>query len=345
MSALLLELNLRRNLTTRLIHTGQHQIEEMSDIFFEELNLPMPDECFHVQSTGRDDFITGLARRLRRSFTNMRPELVLVVGDVNSTVAAAMAAFTMGIPIAHVEAGLRSFDRQMPEEINRIVTDAFSELLFVSEPSGAENLLSEGFAPSRIHFVGNTLIDTLLRFQAAAGQSPILSQLGLGPRSYVLVTLHRPSNVDSASKLAQLMDMLGRLGELVPVIFPVHPRTMQQIRLLGISTRNLILTRPMGYIAFLRLMSDARLVITDSGGIQEETTYLKVPCYTMRENTERPITISMGSNTLVGVDPERVLSIVSDALLVSRRDNDIPEHWDGHAAKRIVDIIEQRFLE
>jgi UDP-N-acetylglucosamine 2-epimerase (non-hydrolysing) len=325
----------------QLVHTGQHYSPEMSEAFFEELELPEPDVNLNVGPGTQTEQTAEMMRRLEPILSSQRPEEVLVVGDVNSTLATALVASKMGIPIIHVEAGLRSFDRGMPEEINRIVTDALSDSLFVSEPSGVHNLLAEGIPESRIHFVGNVMIDTLMRFREKASRSRILEQLGLEPRGFAVTTLHRPSNVDDPGSLRGFVEMLGRIAGRVPVVFPVHPRTVGRIQSAGLDTTGLILTPPLGYLDFLHLMSQARLMLTDSGGIQEETTILGVPCLTARENTERPVTIQSGTNRLVGADPGRILSAVWEELdRPFSTDHKTPELWDGKAAVRIAQVLE-----
>jgi UDP-N-acetylglucosamine 2-epimerase (non-hydrolysing) len=282
-------------------------------------------------------------RRLEPVFREERPDLVLVVGDVNSTMAAAIVAVQLGIPAAHVEAGLRSFDRGMIEETNRVITDAVSSLLFVTEPSGVANLRKEGVAESKIHHVGNVMIDTLLRFRAKAANSTILERLGLRPRSYAVATLHRPSNVDEPERLRRLRGALTELARQIKVVFPIHPRTRARLEALdkgAAGNHGLITTPPLGYLDFLRLMSEARLVLTDSGGIQEETTALQVPCLTLRENTERPITIEQGTNRLIGVDPAAIVNAAQEALAAGVGQGRIPALWDGRAAARIVDTLE-----
>lgn len=327
-----------------LIHTGQHFSPEMSDSFFQDLSIPPPDVHLGVGKGTQTEQTAEIMRRLEPVFLDLLPDLVLVVGDVNSTMAAALVAVKLGIPVAHVEAGLRSFDRTMPEEINRLVTDAVSDFLFVTEPSGTKNLLSEGVPQDKIFFVGNVMIDSLLRFQARSTESDVVERLGLKSRDYVAVTLHRPSNVDDTTQLRSLVEVLEKLAAHIPVVFPVHPRTRACMESAGILSRNIVLTPPLGYIDFLRLMGEAKLVLTDSGGIQEETTILKVPCLTLRENTERPITIERGTNRLVGTKPEAILA-ASLAVLENPQDANhqpIPELWDGHASERILNILEKR---
>jgi UDP-N-acetylglucosamine 2-epimerase (non-hydrolysing) len=282
-----------------------------------------------------------MMKALETTFNESRPDLVLVVGDVNSTLAAALVASKLGIRLAHVEAGLRSFDRAMPEEVNRILTDALSDLLFTTEPSGAENLAAEGVPADKIFLVGNVMIDTLLASLEQARESTVLEQLSLESGRYALTTLHRPSNVDDPERLAALVGVLSELAGTLPVVFSVHPRTRQRMEEASISTDGLILTPPLSYLDFLRLTSEARLVLTDSGGIQEETTVLRVPCLTLRENTERPVTITQGSNRLVGTDPAMILEAAREALAAPARATQVPDLWDGQAAARIADILDR----
>jgi len=255
--------------------------------------------------------------------------------------AAALVASKLGIPVAHVEAGLRSFDRNMPEETNRVVTDVLSDFLFVSEPSGVTNLLAEGIRKEKIFLVGNVMIDTLMKFRDKAAHTGVLERLGLKRRGYAVATLHRPSNVDDMEHLAAMVDMLAGLARHLPVVFPVHPRTKERMEGAGIAECGLILAEPLGYLEFLRLTSEARLVLTDSGGIQEETTILQVPCLTMRENTERPITIEQGTNRLVGTDPKKILQAALETLDRPPRLMAPPEIWDGKASARILDVLER----
>jgi UDP-N-acetylglucosamine 2-epimerase (non-hydrolysing) len=278
---------------------------------------------------------------LETELTERRPDLVLVAGDVNSTMAAALVASKLGIPVAHVEAGLRSFDRCMPEEINRLVTDVLSDYLLVSEPSGVANLLAEGIAKEKIFLVGNVMIDTLMKFRTKAAQTGVLDRLGLRAKGYAVVTLHRPSNVDGMKRLLSLMRMLTELSHRLPVVFPVHPRTRERMESAGLAGCGLILTEPLGYLEFLRLTGEARLVLTDSGGIQEETTILQTPCLTMRENTERPITVEQGTNRLVGTDPKNILQAALETLDAPPRFLAPPKLWDGKASVRILDILER----
>jgi UDP-N-acetylglucosamine 2-epimerase (non-hydrolysing) len=326
----------------RLVHTGQHYSAEMSDSFFSELAMRAPDVNLGVGGGSHTLQTSMVMQRLETEFNEHRPDLVLVVGDVNSTMAAALVAAKAGIPIAHVEAGLRSFDRRMPEEINRVVTDVLSDYLFTSEPSGAVNLAAEGIPRERVFFVGNVMIDTLLRFRERASREKILERLGVSARCYAVATLHRPSNVDDTSQLTGLLGVLEEVARRLPVVFPVHPRTRNRLEEMGTRTNGVILTPPLGYLEFLHLMDQARIVLTDSGGIQEETTVLRVPCLTLRENTERPVTIEHGTNRLVGTNPAAILDAAKETLDGPLPKNAAgPEFWDGKASARIWDVLEQ----
>lgn len=326
-----------------LVHTGQHYDEAMNQRFFDELRIPPPDVNLGVGSQSHAQQTAAIMRSFEPVVLEQKPDAVLVVGDVNSTVACALVAVKLHIPVFHVEAGLRSNDRRMPEEINRIVTDVLSDLLFVTEPSGAENLRREGIDPRKIHFVGNVMIDTLRTFQKMAADSTILKTLNLSPRAFAVLTLHRPDNVDDAGKFGRLLDALEPIQRTHPIVFPVHPRTRVNLDRNGLAARlektpGLRLIEPLGYLDFLKLLDSAALVLTDSGGIQEETTVLGVPCLTLRENTERPITIEQGTNQLVGTDPQRILAAYRTALSRERTPR-VPDLWDGRAAERIVDVI------
>lgn len=342
MAALIEEARRRPAVAATLIHTGQHFSAEMSQALFEDLELPTPDRHLGASGGTQAEQTAEIMIRLERVFEELRPDLALVVGDVNSTLAAALVAAKMAIPLAHVEAGLRSRDRAMPEEVNRVVTDVLADYLFATEPSGVENLRAEGIPAERIFFTGNVMIDTLLRFREKAARSDVLARLGLAEKSYALVTLHRPSNVDSAERLGAMIALLRRIRESLPVVFPAHPRTRANLEKFGIGSDGLILTPPLGYLDFLKLMSSARLVLTDSGGIQEETTILQVPCLTLRENTERPVTIEMGTNRLVGTDPETIAVAAREALEAPAGPSRTPELWDGRAAARIWDVLEKQ---
>jgi len=342
----------------RLVHTGQHYDDKLSGTFFDELGLPEPDLNLQVGSGSHTWQTAEVMKRLEPVLEEFRPDLVFVVGDVNSTLAAALTAVKLGIPVAHIEAGLRSFDLTMPEETNRKVTDTISELLFVTEQSGVDNLKAEGVSEDRIFLVGNVMIDTLLQHRAIAAKSRILDKLGVKNgehiRPYGVLTLHRPSNVDQAETLERLLQAINELGQEIPVFFPIHPRTMTRVRDLNLdhyfggsrngSPTGLQELAPLGYLDFLCLMDNSRLVLTDSGGIQEETTALGVPCLTLRNNTERPATVEHGSNQIVGVDPVRIVSAGRHILRTWSRSSRRPPLWDGQAARRIVEGVLQKRL-
>jgi UDP-N-acetylglucosamine 2-epimerase (non-hydrolysing) len=327
-----------------LVHTGQHYDEKLSDIFFRQMGIPTPNVNLEVGSGSHAQQTGEVLKRIEPVLIEYKPDVLLVVGDVNSTIAAALAAVKLGIQVAHVEAGLRSFDRAMPEEINRVLTDALSNYLFVTEEDAIENLLREGRPRDAIHLVGNVMIDSLQHFLPVAQQSGIGDELGLRNdgtwKTFAVLTLHRPSNVDSLDKLSDLLGAIDVIAKEVPVVFPVHPRTKQKLAEAGIKhDPNLLLIPPASYLDFLCLLSKATLVLTDSGGIQEETTALGVPCLTLRENTERPITISEGTNRLVGTDPAKILAAAKESLATGGKRGRTPRLWDGHAAERIVSIL------
>jgi UDP-N-acetylglucosamine 2-epimerase (non-hydrolysing) len=337
---LLWEIQKRDDVDACLVHTGQHYDEKMSQQFFEELQIPRPDENLEVGSGSHAVQTAEVMKRFEPILLRERPDAVVVVGDVNSTLACTLTAVKLGVPVAHVEAGLRSFDRSMPEEINRILTDGISEWLFVSEPSGVANLRAENVSSERVHFVGNVMIDTLIACAARIAQSPILDTVGMKPGGYAVLTMHRPANVDQPAVFAKLMDAIARLQQEVPLVFPVHPRTRKAIaEHRREPLPNLIFTEPLGYLDFMRLIGQARFVLTDSGGVQEETTYLGVPCLTMRENTERPVTIAQGTNRLVGLDPDKIIAEGLHALQATSRRHSVPELWDGRASQRILDVL------
>ncbi len=327
-----------------LVHTGQHYDERLSDVFFRQMGIPAPDVNLEVGSGSHAAQTAEVLKRVEPVLIEYKPDIVIVVGDVNSTIAVSLAAVKLGIRVAHVEAGLRSFDRTMPEEINRILTDAIADLLFVTEEDAITHLLTEGRPRSAIHLVGNVMIDSVRHFLPIAQKSSIGAELGLVDsqswRRFAVLTLHRPSNVDSVEKLTELMSTIEAVANELPVIFPVHPRTKQRLAESGaIPSPRLRLIDPLGYLDFLCLLSKATLALTDSGGIQEETTALGVPCLTLRENTERPITISQGTNLLVGTDPAQIISAVRDILAGNSKAGRIPPLWDGKAAERIVEIL------
>jgi len=324
-----------------LVHTGQHYDAAMSESFFRDLGIPEPDVNLGVGSGSHGEQTAQVLIKIEQLLIEQRPDAVLVVGDVNSTLAATLAAIKLDIPVAHVEAGLRSGDRKMPEELNRILTDSVSTWLFTTEEAGNRNLAAEGVAPERVHFVGNVMIDTLVSNLEKARSLDTLERFDLTPGEYALLTLHRPSNVDDPETLAGLFGALEEIHREVPVLFPVHPRTAAAIeRLLGGRAPALRLVEPLGYLDFLRLMADAKLVLTDSGGIQEETTALGTTCLTLRENTERPITVSEGTNTIVGANPEVIRIEARKVLDGAGKSGRVPRFWDGQSAARIVDVLE-----
>jgi UDP-N-acetylglucosamine 2-epimerase (non-hydrolysing) len=328
-----------------LVHTGQHYDEAMSGGFFAELGIRDPDVNLGVGSGTHASMTAQVLASIEPILTEQKPDALAVVGDVNSTLAATLAAVKLGIPVAHIEAGLRSFDRTMPEEINRILTDAISQWLFVTEPAGVENLQREGVDPGRIHLVGNLMIDTLLAHVGKARERKVAQSLDLSPGEYAVLTLHRPSNVDDPAHLGRLFDVLEEVHAEIPIAFPMHPRTAAMLSgRLGRSPR-LLAMAPLGYLDFLGLMADARFVLTDSGGIQEETTVLGVPCLTLRANTERPVTCSQGTNRLVGTDPDRIRDAIRELLDGSTQAGRIPDLWDGQAAGRIADILERELAK
>jgi UDP-N-acetylglucosamine 2-epimerase (non-hydrolysing) len=320
-----------------IVHTGQHYDRAMSEVFFEELGVPKPDHMLGVGSGSHAEQTARVLERLEPVLRELRPDLVLVPGDVNSTLAAALCAQRLGIPVAHVESGLRSFDRTMPEEINRIVADHVSELLFLHSPEAEDNLRAEGVDEKRFRFVGNTMIDTLVALEERFRARAAARAAGVEPGSYLLVTLHRPALVDGPL-LRDAIAALERVAQQMPVVFPIHPRTRKMLG--DESPAGITLIDPVGYLDFLSLEADAAAVLTDSGGIQEETTYLGVPCFTLRDNTERPVTVRAGTNTLLGLRPERIAEI--PALLGSEPSNhaEPPEKWDGRAAQRVAEVLE-----
>jgi UDP-N-acetylglucosamine 2-epimerase (non-hydrolysing) len=330
-----------------LVHTGQHYDAAMKAAFFEQLSIPEPDVDLGVGSGSHAIQTAEIMRRFEPLLDSRTPAAVLVVGDVNSTIACALVSAKMSIPVVHVEAGLRSFDRRMPEEVNRVLTDQLSDLLFTTESSALSNLTREGIAPSRVHFVGNVMIDTLLaHLERAPDAGSVLRELGAAedaPSQYGVVTLHRPSNVDVRGVLVDLVETLSALAMDVPLLFPLHPRTKARLQEWGLLEQigeRLTILPPLDYLKMVGLLRGAGLVLTDSGGLQEETTALGVPCLTLRENTERPITVDQGTNTVVGTDRERILSVARSALADGGKAGRIPELWDGQSAARIVSVLE-----
>lgn len=327
-------------IAAQLLHTGQHYDAAMSDSFFADLGIPRPDHHLEVGSGSHAVQTAEVMKRFEPVLEAVQPQAVLVVGDVNSTIACALVAAKRGVRVIHVEAGLRSYDRGMPEEINRVLTDQISDLLFITEKSALANLVREGIDPARVEFVGNVMIDTLHRnLERAVAAS---HTLGTKLPQYAVLTLHRPSNVDDPATLAGLLDVIGEINRSLPVVMPLHPRTRGNIEKFGFTARldGLHILPPLGYLEMLGLMRDAKLVLTDSGGIQEETTALGVPCLTLRENTERPITIAEGTNTLVGPDPAAIRAAFNDVMTHGGKAGRIPEYWDGRAAMRIAHTLQ-----
>ena len=335
-----------------IVHPGQHYDQKMSDSFFVDLGIPEPDINLEVGSGSHAGQTAEIMKRFEPVLLEQCPDILLVVGDVNSTIACTLVAAKIEYPaghkrirpiIVHVEAGLRSFDRDMPEEVNRILTDSISDMLFTTEESCLSHLQREGVAAEKVHFVGNVMIDTLMQHVKKAEASTIKEQLGID-KPYALVTLHRPSNVDRLETLQPLMDCFEQIAEQQQIVFPVHPRTKNSLQRSGLyepleNNTNITLAAPLGYLDFLKLIKDATVVITDSGGIQEETTVLKVPCVTLRENTERPVTVDLGTNYLIGTEPVRILETVSNIIQGNGKQGEIPPLWDGHAGERIVQIL------
>jgi UDP-N-acetylglucosamine 2-epimerase (non-hydrolysing) len=331
-----------REFTPLVVHTGQHYDAAMSDAFFRDLDLPQPDVYLGVGSGSHAAQTAAVIERFEPVVLQEKPDWVLVVGDVNSTLACTLVCAKLGVKVAHVEAGLRSRDRSMPEEINRLLTDQIADLLFTPSADADENLRAEGIPQERIRLVGNVMIDSLLKHLPRARKSTIKHDLKLD--EYAVLTLHRPSNVDDPETLTRILGAIEKIADRIPVVFPVHPRSRKMIAESELAARfleakNVILTDPLGYLDFLSLYSGARLVLTDSGGIQEETSVLGIPCLTLRENTERPITISMGTNRIVGTDPEEIIAAAFDALNENTRKAPSIPLWDGRAAERIVDAL------
>ncbi|MCH7504841.1 UDP-N-acetylglucosamine 2-epimerase (non-hydrolyzing) [PVC group bacterium] len=340
----------RSSFTQKLVHTGQHYGSNMSDPFFKDLNIIRPDHNLNVQSGTHAVQTAKMMMRIEPILRKYKPDLVVVVGDVNSTLAGALTASKLGIPLAHIESGLRSFDRTMPEEINRLLTDRLSSFLFTTSPEAKTNLINEGVSESNIFYTGNIMIDTLFKLRSRWGKSRILNKLGLmnGKKTmdYILLTLHRPSNVDDKKSLQEVFRALKAIPCHIPIVYPVHPRTKKSIQKLGLSGQmhqivNMIRISPLGYLDFMKLMSQSLCVLTDSGGVQEETTVLDIPCLTLRSNTERPITVTKGTNVLVGTQSHRMIKEIRDILDGKKKKGKIPKYWDGKSAKRIVNVLKQ----
>lgn len=330
---------------SKIVHTGQHYDARMSDVFFRQLELPKPDYYLGIGGGSHTQQTAKIMLAFEEVLEQEQPDLVLVVGDVNSTIAATLVATKMNVPVAHVEAGLRSGDRRMPEEINRLMTDAVSDYLFVTEQSGLDHLAKEGVPAHKVHFVGNCMIDSLVYYRDKAAATGTVQQHGLLPKQYIIVTMHRPSNVDTPEGLAAILDMLEGAAQQTTVVFPVHPRTRQNIERFGLGNRlaaipRILLLEPQGYLEFLHLMEHAAAILTDSGGIQEETTYLQVPCLTFRDSTERPVTVELGTNVLLqDLDPKKALALLERALAGEWKKGVIPPLWDGKAAERICGVV------
>jgi UDP-N-acetylglucosamine 2-epimerase (non-hydrolysing) len=328
-------LKTRKHIVQTLVHTGQHYDANMSDVFFEQLGIPAPDVNLAVGSGTHARQTAEIMTRFEPVLLDRQPDMVLVYGDVNSTVATALVCAKLGVRVGHVEAGLRSFDRTMPEEINRLITDQLADALYTPSADGDLNLQKEGIPSEKIFRVGNVMIDSLVKLLPAARAQ---SKNGTPPR-YALVTLHRPANVDDSVVLKRILESLLEVGQDLPVIFPAHPRTRKRIADFGLNAEQLQILDPLSYLEFLGMQSGATVVITDSGGIQEETTYLGVPCLTLRENTERPVTVSIGTNVLVGRDPEKLRSELARILAGKAKQGSIPPLWDGHAGERIAALV------
>jgi len=331
-----------------LLHTGQHYDKEMSEEIFKDLELPNPEIYLGVGSDSYAKQIGEIMSRFEKVLKKLSADLVLVVGDVNSTLACALIANKLSIPVAHIEAGLRSFNWQMPEEINRVLTDHLSDYLFITERSAYRNLIKEGISKSKIYFVGNVMIDTLRRYLDKSENSKILKELNLKEKSYAVLTLHRPENVDNKETLFHLLEIIKKVQKDIPIVLPLHPRTKQRIKEFCLEGKikelnNLILTKAMSYLDFLNLQSKASFILTDSGGIQEEAAILKIPCLTLRSETERPVTVIQGSNTIVGLDSKKITEEIKSILNNRKRKFKIPEKWDGKASERIIKILIKDF--
>lgn len=347
-ASLIEEIKKRKEIEHILINTDQHYNYELSGVFFSELKIPEPDYNLNIGSGTHAWQMSKIIERLEPLLKKENPDLMIVVGDVNSTLAGALTAAKLKISIAHIEAGLRSFDKNMPEEINRLLTDHLADHLFVSEPSGVKNLLNEGISRKKIFLVGNIMIDTLLRHKNKILKVPILKKMGVKEKNYAVLTLHRPENVDDKKTLGKLLKVINELQKRVEIIWPIHPRTKKRLREFNFSKRlgrvkNLKIKPPLGYFEMLSLINNSKLVLTDSGGIQEETTVLKVPCLTLRERTERPITVEEGTNIVVGSNPTRILKEVKRILKRTVKKDKTPEYWDGKTARRIIRIISQKY--
>lgn len=335
----------RGTFDVRIVHTGQHYSSSMADVFFEQFGL-QPDRWLEVGAGSPSSQIAAILRTLEPVIDQERPDMVMVVGDVNSTLAAAITAAKMNVPLAHLESGLRSFDRTMPEEHNRIVADQLSEHCFITEQSGLDNLCREGKAEDCLHMVGNTMIDTLVAFDPQVMASPVLERHGLDRGGHVLMTIHRPATVDVPERLAGLLDLIAEIARERKVVFPIHPRTVHNLERFGLhakarSITGLVLTEPLDYFAFQKLVATCKFILTDSGGIQEESTYRRVPCLTLRPNTERPITVTLGSNELVPLEMDAVRKAIARIEGGTFKRGEVPPLWDGRATERVFDVLER----
>ena len=335
------------NLSFKLLHTGQHYDYKMSEVFFDELGIPKPDVLFELKRDTPITVVTQIMLQFEEEIKKDRPDLVVVPGDVDSTFACAFVASRYGIPVAHIESGLRSFDKTMPEEINRVLVDNIADLYFTTEKSGNENLLKEGKNKKAIVFTGNTMIDSLIKFQSKINESKVLEQFSLEKGKYLVMTFHRPSNVDNKENLTQILNSLNKTAKDIKIIFPIHPRTVKNAEAFGLKhlleSQQITLCEPLGYLDFMKLISSAKGVVTDSGGIQEETTFLGVSCLTIRNNTERPITVEVGTNTLLPLKEEEIVKYVNSILDGTYKKGVVPELWDGKSSERIVEAIHQFF--
>lgn len=348
----------RSKVLHKIVHTGQHYDKKMSDIFIKELDLPKPDIYFDAGSKSHAEQIAHVMIEFEKVMLKEKPDLVLVYGDVNSTTAAALVSAKIlndkGVPVkvAHIESGLRSFDRSMPEEINRMVTDVLADYLFVTEPAGLRNLKSEGIKDNKVFFTGNTMIDSLKFYLKRSEKSDILKELCISKKNYTLVTLHRPSNVDNKENIKKILNIFKNINSINPeldIVFPVHPRTLKMTEKFSLKNsfeeiKNLIITEPFGYFDFLKLTGDAKFILTDSGGIQEETTYLQIPCLTLRENTERPVTSEIGTNVICGLNEKLIIKKIKEIESGKFKKGKIPKHWDGNAAERVVKILLKKLV-
>jgi UDP-N-acetylglucosamine 2-epimerase (non-hydrolysing) len=335
----------RKSIAVRIVHTGQHFSANMADVFFEQFGLE-PDVFLEVGAGSPLQQMAGIMQALEPVVLDEQPDVLMVVGDVNSTLAAALVGNKLGVRIAHLESGLRSFDLTMPEEHNRVLTDRITDIFFVTEQSGMDNLQREGVPVENMHFVGNTMIDTLVAYEAGVRSSPVLHDLGLGEGGHVLMTIHRPATVDDAARLNDLLDLIAEIAATRKVVFPIHPRTVKNLERFGLqekarAIKGLLLTEPLDYFAFQKLIATCAFILTDSGGIQEESTFCRVPCLTLRPNTERPITVTMGSNELVPLDMQAVRAVIGRIENGTFKKGEVPPLWDGRATERIMDVLER----